>query len=180
MMLVILITLQRGDSKPREGARLSKSAHVGLRNVKPAAAILPFREKVMAKKPDKREVCEKLLTLRLKHAKVFSAIDGLKAELIVLAGAEGFREVFRRPGSGDALVDHLINLLTELGDLKGTLGNTNGKIDTFIRQLGEHDKRTTEIEVRLRRVENRQHWYSEVAAAIGAAFGFGGAHSLTH
>jgi hypothetical protein len=63
----------------------------------------------MAKKPDRRELCEKLLALRLKHAKVFSEIDGLKAELIIAAGAEGFREVFfgqgpdhrlRREGEG--------------------------------------------------------------------------------
>lgn len=59
----------------------------------------------MAKKPDKRSLCEKLLVLRLKHADVFSAIDSLKAELIVVAGdcGEGsFREVF--PGKGQITV----------------------------------------------------------------------------
>ena len=78
------------------------------------------------------------------------------------------------------LTDHLIELLRELGDLKGTIGNTNGKIDTFITQMALQDQRTTDIEVRLRKVENRQHWYSGIAAAAGALFGFGGAHTLTH
>lgn len=75
---------------------------------------------------------------------------------------------------------HLIEILRELGDLKGTLGNTNGKIDTFIKQMAESDKRTTDVEVRLRKVENRQHWYSGLAAAVGALLGVGGAHTLTH
>jgi hypothetical protein len=54
----------------------------------------------MAKKPDKRSLCEKLLALRLKHADVFGQIDSLKAELIQVAtGAnEGFREVFAGKG----------------------------------------------------------------------------------
>jgi len=56
----------------------------------------------MGKKVDRKALCERLLALRLKHAKVFSEIDGLKAELIVAAGAEGFREVF--PGKGQVTV----------------------------------------------------------------------------
>jgi hypothetical protein len=31
-----------------------------------------------------------------------------------------------------------------------------------------HDDRTTDIEVRARRVENRQHWYSGAGALLGA------------
>lgn len=47
-------------------------------------------------KADRRDLCERLLALRLKHVDVFAEIDNLKAQLIVVAGdaGEGFREVF--------------------------------------------------------------------------------------
>lgn len=50
------------------------------------------------KTPDRRGLCEELLALRVKHAAVFAQMDGLKAALIVAAGAEGFREVFAGQG----------------------------------------------------------------------------------
>jgi hypothetical protein len=48
------------------------------------------------KKADRRDLCERLLALRLKHADIFAEIESLKAELIIAAGelGEGFREVF--------------------------------------------------------------------------------------
>jgi hypothetical protein len=54
----------------------------------------------MGKKPDRRAVCEQLLSLRLKHAKIFGEMDSLKAELILIAGdaKDGFREVFAGKG----------------------------------------------------------------------------------
>lgn len=47
-------------------------------------------------------LCEELLALRIKHADIFTQMDGLKASLIVAAGAEGFREVF--PGKGQVTI----------------------------------------------------------------------------
>jgi hypothetical protein len=47
---------------------------------------------------DRRALCEDLLALRIKHAAVFAQMDGLKASLIVAAGAEGYREVFAGKG----------------------------------------------------------------------------------
>jgi hypothetical protein len=75
------------------------------------------------------------------------------------------------------LNNHLIELLKEFGGLREALGNTNGKIDTFIQQLAIQDKRGTELEVRVRKCENRQYWWSGITAAIGALVGYGGAHS---
>jgi hypothetical protein len=39
-----------------------------------------------------------------------------------------------------------------------------------------HDMRTTDIEVRTRKVENRQHWYSGAGAILGALLGAVGVH----
>ena len=38
------------------------------------------------------------------------------------------------------------------------------------------DDRTTGIEVRARKVENRQHWYSGAGAILGALLGAVGVH----
>jgi hypothetical protein len=53
---------------------------------------------------DRRAVCERLLALRVKHADVFAAMDGLKATLIAIAteAGDGFREVF--PDQGQVTV----------------------------------------------------------------------------
>lgn len=56
-------------------------------------------------------------------------------------------------------------------DLHRAVGRIEGKLDTFIAQMKAHDDRTTDLEVRTRKVENRQHWYSGVGAAAGAIFG---------
>jgi len=48
------------------------------------------------KNADRRELCERLLKLRRKHADVFGEMDAIKAELIQMAtdAGDGFREVF--------------------------------------------------------------------------------------
>jgi hypothetical protein len=61
-------------------------------------------------------------------------------------------------------------------ELQRTVGRIEGKLDTFIAQMGHQDNRTTELEVRTRKLENRQHWYGGVAAAIGALVGAVGGH----
>jgi hypothetical protein len=74
----------------------------------------------------------------------------------------------------------MIELLRELGDVKGQLGLTNGQLQTFIKQRRERDIRDAEREQRLRKDENRLHCYSGIAAAVGAMLGFGGAHTIAH
>lgn len=71
------------------------------------------------------------------------------------------------------LTKAVIDLLKELGDVKEKWGRTDGKIDAFIAQMEVQDERAIDYEARLRKVENRQHWYSGVAAAIGAILGIG-------
>lgn len=67
----------------------------------------------------------------------------------------------------------------DLTDLHRSVGRIEGKLDTFISQMATHDVRTTDLEVRTRKVENRQHWYSGVAAAIGLVAGALGMHVKT-
>lgn len=57
-------------------------------------------------------------------------------------------------------------------ELQRALGRVEGKLDTFIAQMASQDDRTTELEVRMRRVENRQHWYSGIGATLGMLAGF--------
>lgn len=52
------------------------------------------------------------------------------------------------------------------------LARVEGKLDTFLKQMETQDNRTTALEVRTRKVENRQHWYAGVTAAIGAIAGY--------
>jgi hypothetical protein len=66
--------------------------------------------------------------------------------------------------------------------LMESVARLEGKVDTFINQMAAQDNRTTVLvaefgksfsglELRTRKVENRQHWYAGVAAAIGAVAG---------
>lgn len=62
------------------------------------------------------------------------------------------------------------------------LGRVEGKIDTFIMQMKAQDDRTTDLEVRTRKVENRQHLYSGASGVLGVIFAafvehFFGAHT---
>ena len=61
-------------------------------------------------------------------------------------------------------------------ELHRAVGRIEGKIDTFIEQMKAQDDRGTAQEVRLRKVENRQHWYSGAGAALGALLGAMGVH----
>jgi hypothetical protein len=63
-----------------------------------------------------------------------------------------------------------------IADILSRLGRIEGKLDAFIKQMETHDVRTTDIEVRTRRVENRQHWYSGAGAVLGAVLGAVGVH----
>lgn len=56
-------------------------------------------------------------------------------------------------------------LLEVLLDIKGEVGEIKGKVGGF----SDHDER-------LRRVENRQHWYSGAGAVLGAIAGALGMH----
>lgn len=70
--------------------------------------------------------------------------------------------------------------MTSLEKLHQDLGRVEGKIDTFIAQMKAQDDRTTDLEVRTRKVENRQHWYSGAGFALGAIIDFMvGHHSTT-
>jgi hypothetical protein len=68
---------------------------------------------------------------------------------------------------------------THIADILSRLGRIEGKLDAFIKQMEAHDVRTTDIEVRTRRVENRQHWYSGAGAVLGAVLGAVGVHVKT-
>jgi len=65
---------------------------------------------------------------------------------------------------------------TTIGELRQSTGRVEGQLGTFIGQMKVQDDRTTEHDVRIRKVENRQHWYSGVAAAVGALAGAMGVH----
>lgn len=63
-------------------------------------------------------------------------------------------------------------------ELHRAVGRIEGKLDTFIEQMKTQDDRATTLTGRLDKVENRQHWYSGFAAAIGVLFGIGSEHVL--
>ena len=55
-----------------------------------------------------------------------------------------------------------------IATLMSDLARLEGKVDTFIRQMAESDNRAIGLEGRVRKVENRQHWYSGAGAVVGA------------
>lgn len=67
--------------------------------------------------------------------------------------------------------------MSDLAELNRAIGRVEGKLDTFIEQMKTQDERATNVEVRMRKVENRQHWYSGVAAAIGMLITSAGMHT---
>lgn len=64
----------------------------------------------------------------------------------------------------------------DLNTIYRAIGSLEGKVDTFITQMRTQDDRTTNLEVRTRKVENRQHWYSGGGAVIGLLLGAVGMH----
>jgi hypothetical protein len=67
-------------------------------------------------------------------------------------------------------------MTNEMADLHRTVGRMEGKLDTFLAQMKAQDDRTTDLEVRTRKVENRQHWYSGFGALAGLLLGAVGMH----
>jgi hypothetical protein len=59
-------------------------------------------------------------------------------------------------------------------DVKVSIARVETKLDTFIEQMAKQDDRTTKLDARVRKVENRQHWYSGAAAVVGTLFGTAG------
>ena len=57
-------------------------------------------------------------------------------------------------------------------EIHRSIGRIEGKLDTFIQQMKAQDDRTTDLEVRTRKVEARQHWYSGAAAVVGAVVAY--------
>jgi hypothetical protein len=76
-----------------------------------------------------------------------------------------------------------VTVPTHIADILSRLGRIEGKLDSFsttvIAQMKVQDDRTTGIEVRTRKVENRQHWYSGAGAILGAVLGAVGVHVKT-
>lgn len=61
-------------------------------------------------------------------------------------------------------------------EIQRALGRIEGQLGTFIDQMKVQDSRTTELEVRTRKLENRQHWYSGAGAIVGVILGVFGTH----
>jgi hypothetical protein len=70
-----------------------------------------------------------------------------------------------------ALNDTLLELQRSINTLTGNVGNLGGKIDSFMSQMETQADRTTDLEARTRKVENRQHWYSGAGAIVGVIIG---------
>lgn len=67
--------------------------------------------------------------------------------------------------------------MSDLTELNRAVGSIEGKLDTFIAQMKMQDDRNTNLEVRTRKLENKQYWLSGVGAAFGAiAAMFGKTH----
>lgn len=78
--------------------------------------------------------------------------------------------------NNNELLRSINELHTTIGELRHTTGRVEGQLGTFIAQMKVQDDRATEQDVRIRKVENRQHWYSGVGAAIGVVAGALGMH----
>lgn len=59
----------------------------------------------------------------------------------------------------------------DVNELHRSLGRVEGKLDSLIESFGGQDKRHEELDRRVGRVEQRQHWYSGAATIIGAIIG---------
>lgn len=58
--------------------------------------------------------------------------------------------------------------MADLESIQFTLGQVDGKLDLLVKQSGIQDDRITAVSDRVSKVENKQHWYAGVAAAVSA------------
>lgn len=65
--------------------------------------------------------------------------------------------------------DMIAELHRSITALSGQVGSVDGKMDAFIAQMKAQDDRTTDLEVRTRKIENRQHWYAGAIAVLAIA-----------
>lgn len=61
-------------------------------------------------------------------------------------------------------------------DISRSIGRVEGKIDAFMKQLEVQDNRATNLEVRVRSVENKQYWLSGASGVFGMIAGALGLH----
>ena len=62
--------------------------------------------------------------------------------------------------------------MSDLAEIQRSLGRVEGKLDTLIAQQTVQDDRATELEIRMRKVESKQHLYAGVAAAVGSIIAY--------
>lgn len=62
--------------------------------------------------------------------------------------------------------------MTDTTEIHRSLGRIEGQLGTFIEQMKTQDERATNLEVRTRKLEGRQHWYSGAAAVVGMAIAY--------
>lgn len=55
-----------------------------------------------------------------------------------------------------------------MDDINRALGQIEGKLDAFIKQMEIQDDRASKLESRVRSVENKQYWLAGVGTSIGA------------
>ena len=68
--------------------------------------------------------------------------------------------------------------MTELQNIDRIVGRIDGKLDSVINELTQITRRAEAIEVRLRSVEGKQHWYAGAAAALGSLIGYFTSHKF--
>lgn len=56
-------------------------------------------------------------------------------------------------------------------EISRSLGRVEGKLDSLIETMKGRDDRADDLDRRVGKVENRLHWYSGAAAALGSLFG---------
>lgn len=66
----------------------------------------------------------------------------------------------------------MIKRMTTLDDIHFTVGKIDGKVSMLMQEVTAQgkiqDDRAIALEIRVRAVESRQHWYAGAAAAISA------------
>lgn len=64
-----------------------------------------------------------------------------------------------------------IELQRQVSELLVAVGRAEGKIDMFLRELVSHDRRLTDSDDRVRKVESGQHRAAGASAAVGTLIG---------